>query len=63
MQPTTGDAPDMRRRFCGGVSWPEDQSSYNMQVSVYKLADHTTDDAQILLWRPSAATRRRLRIW
>lgn len=23
-------APAMRRRFCGGASWPEDQSSYNM---------------------------------
>ncbi|TKA83459.1 hypothetical protein B0A55_00572 [Friedmanniomyces simplex] len=27
-QTTSGAAPDMRRRFCGGVSWPKDQSSY-----------------------------------
>lgn len=30
MQPTSGTAPPMRRRFCGGVSWPLDRSSYNM---------------------------------
>ncbi|KAK0271637.1 hypothetical protein LTR35_013391 [Friedmanniomyces endolithicus] len=29
-QTTSGNAPNMRRRFCGGVSWPKDQSSYNM---------------------------------
>ncbi|KAK5697180.1 hypothetical protein LTR97_007315 [Elasticomyces elasticus] len=29
-QTTSGTAPDMRRRFCGGVSWPDDQSSYNI---------------------------------
>ena len=29
-QTTTGTPPGMRRRFCGGVSWAEDQSSYNM---------------------------------
>ncbi|KAK5143547.1 hypothetical protein LTR32_004350 [Rachicladosporium monterosium] len=31
-QTTSGNAPNMRRRFCGGVSWPKDQSSYNIYV-------------------------------
>lgn len=31
-QQTSGTAPPMRRRFCGGVSWPEDQSSYNIYL-------------------------------
>lgn len=29
-QTTSGPAPPMRRRFCGGASWPDDRSSYNM---------------------------------
>lgn len=29
-QKTTGTTPGNRRRFCSGVTWPEDQSSYNM---------------------------------
>lgn len=29
-QKTTGTTPQMRRRFCSGVTWPSDQSSYNM---------------------------------
>ncbi|KAK3671861.1 hypothetical protein LTR78_008227 [Recurvomyces mirabilis] len=29
-QTTNGTAPGMRRRFCAGVSWPTDQSSYNI---------------------------------
>lgn len=29
-QNATGDVPDMRRRFCSGVTWVQDQSSYNM---------------------------------
>jgi hypothetical protein len=29
-QKTTGDTPNDRRRFCGGVTWTKDQSSYNM---------------------------------
>lgn len=29
-QETTGTTPERRRRFCAGVTWAEDQSSYNM---------------------------------
>jgi hypothetical protein len=29
-QNATGDVPEMRRRFCAGATWAEDQSSYNM---------------------------------
>ncbi|EME89485.1 uncharacterized protein MYCFIDRAFT_26780 [Pseudocercospora fijiensis CIRAD86] len=29
-QQTSGETPAMRRRFCGGVSWPNDTSSYNI---------------------------------
>jgi hypothetical protein len=29
-QSSTGDIPEPRRRFCAGVAWSEDQSSYNM---------------------------------
>lgn len=32
-QNATGDIPGQRRRFCGGVMWAADQSSYNMWVS------------------------------
>jgi hypothetical protein len=31
-QNATGDIPGARRRFCGGVMWATDQSSYNMWV-------------------------------
>ncbi|KAI5465690.1 hypothetical protein BGZ63DRAFT_111118 [Mariannaea sp. PMI_226] len=31
-QNATGDVPDMRRRFCAGVTWVEDQSSYNIYL-------------------------------
>ncbi|KAK1816181.1 hypothetical protein LTR12_009430 [Friedmanniomyces endolithicus] len=34
-QTTSGNAPNMRRRFCGGVSWPKDQSSYNIASYFY----------------------------
>jgi hypothetical protein len=30
MQTTSGTAPPMRRRFCGGAAWAQDRSSYNM---------------------------------
>lgn len=30
LQNATGDVPQDRRRFCAGVVWPKDQSSYNM---------------------------------
>lgn len=29
-QTATGDVPEMRRRFCAGAAWAQDQSSYNM---------------------------------
>ena len=29
-QNATGDVPEMRRRFCAGATWAQDQSSYNM---------------------------------
>ena len=31
-QQTSGTTPPWRRRFCGGVSWPEDRSSYNIYI-------------------------------
>lgn len=29
-QKTSGSTPQIRRRFCGGVTWDKDRSSYNM---------------------------------
>ena len=29
-QTATGDVPESRRKFCGGVTWASDQSSYNV---------------------------------
>ncbi|KAG7118051.1 Kelch repeat-containing protein like [Verticillium longisporum] len=31
-QETTGTTPERRRRFCAGVTWAEDQSSYNIYL-------------------------------
>ncbi|KAK7430021.1 hypothetical protein QQZ08_003411 [Neonectria magnoliae] len=31
-QNATGDVPEMRRRFCAGATWPDDQSSYNIYL-------------------------------
>jgi hypothetical protein len=31
-QKATGDIPGMRRRFCGGVTWADDKSSYNVYI-------------------------------
>lgn len=31
-QRTSGPTPAMRRRFCGGASWPDDRSSFDMFV-------------------------------
>lgn len=31
-QKATGNVPDMRRRFCGGVAWAPDHSSYNIYL-------------------------------
>ena len=33
VQNATGDIPEMRRRFCAGATWAEDQSSYNMYAA------------------------------
>jgi hypothetical protein len=35
-QNATGDVPEMRRRFCAGATWAQDQSSYNMYGSETK---------------------------
>jgi hypothetical protein len=32
-QTATGDIPPMRRRFCAGVTWPQDHSSYNIYIA------------------------------
>ncbi|KAK4956141.1 hypothetical protein LTR66_013363 [Elasticomyces elasticus] len=32
MQTATGQVPDMRRRFCAGATWAQDQSSYNIYL-------------------------------
>lgn len=29
-QVATGNIPEARRQFCAGVTWADDQSSYNM---------------------------------
>jgi hypothetical protein len=29
-QTATGDIPETRRKFCGGATWADDQSSYNV---------------------------------
>ncbi|QDS75309.1 hypothetical protein FKW77_001487 [Venturia effusa] len=31
-QVATGDVPNMRRRFCAGATWAQDQSSYNIYL-------------------------------
>ncbi|KAF2398260.1 hypothetical protein EJ06DRAFT_558116 [Trichodelitschia bisporula] len=31
-QTATGNVPDMRRRFCAGATWAQDQSSYNIYL-------------------------------
>ncbi|KAK3681024.1 hypothetical protein B0T22DRAFT_388603 [Podospora appendiculata] len=31
-QSTSGRAPENRRRFCGGATWAQDQSSYNIYI-------------------------------
>ncbi|CAF3455230.1 unnamed protein product [Fusarium graminearum] len=31
-QKTSGDAPNDRRRFCGGATWAQDRSSYNIYI-------------------------------
>ncbi|KAK3334200.1 hypothetical protein B0T19DRAFT_354427 [Cercophora scortea] len=31
-QTTSGRAPENRRRFCGGATWAQDQSSYNVYI-------------------------------
>lgn len=40
-QRTTGTTPQMRKRFCSGVTWPDDQSSYN--IYLYGGASMPTD--------------------
>ncbi|KAF4313035.1 Galactose oxidase/kelch beta-propeller [Botryosphaeria dothidea] len=49
-QTATGDIPDMRRKFCGGVTWAQDKSSYNIYIYGGQGITNTTgyDDVYIL---------------
>ena len=51
-QSATGDIPSERRRFCAGVTWTEDQSSYNIYLygglSVQTQGGPGFDDVYIL---------------
>ncbi|EKG10828.1 Galactose oxidase/kelch beta-propeller [Macrophomina phaseolina MS6] len=63
-QTATGDVPDMRRKFCGGATWAQDQSSYNIYIYGGQGITNTTgyDDVYILTlpsfqwikWYPTA---------
>ncbi|KAK3986988.1 hypothetical protein QBC44DRAFT_296029 [Cladorrhinum sp. PSN332] len=50
-QKTTGRTPEVRRRFCGGATWAQDQSSYNIYIyGGYAFPPETTgyDDIYVL---------------
>jgi Kelch motif protein len=50
-QTATGETPPMRRRFCAGVTWPQDHSSYNIYIAAglgVPLNDLGFDDVYIL---------------
>ncbi|KAK5013024.1 hypothetical protein LTR39_003853 [Cryomyces antarcticus] len=50
-QTASGDIPQMRRRFCAGATWAEDQSSYNIYLyGGFGMPPNTTgfDDVYIL---------------
>ncbi|KAI5455986.1 hypothetical protein BGZ63DRAFT_367933 [Mariannaea sp. PMI_226] len=50
-QKTSGNTPDIRRRFCGGATWADDQSSYNIYIyGGFGFPPNTTgyDDVYIL---------------
>lgn len=49
-QTATGEIPDMRRKFCGGVTWAQDKSSYNVYIYGGQGITNTTgyDDVYIL---------------
>ncbi|KAK4163993.1 hypothetical protein QBC43DRAFT_300683 [Cladorrhinum sp. PSN259] len=50
-QTTTGRTPEVRRRFCGGATWAQDQSSYNIYIyGGYAFPPETTgyDDIYVL---------------
>ena len=42
-QTATGNIPGPRRQFCAGVTWAEDQSSYNMWVEHIRLHQNKAD--------------------
>lgn len=42
-QTATGNIPGPRRQFCAGVTWADDQSSYNMWVMHIRLHQNKTD--------------------
>ncbi|KAK4224471.1 hypothetical protein QBC38DRAFT_16208 [Podospora fimiseda] len=50
-QKTSGRTPEVRRRFCGGATWAQDQSSYNIYIyGGYAFPPDTTgyDDIYVL---------------
>ncbi|KAL1624532.1 hypothetical protein SLS54_003875 [Diplodia seriata] len=49
-QTATGDVPGMRRKFCGGATWAQDKSSYNIYIYGGQGITNTTgyDDVYIL---------------
>ncbi|KIW27898.1 uncharacterized protein PV07_07596 [Cladophialophora immunda] len=50
-QTATGTVPEMRRKFCGGATWADDQSSYNIYLyGGFGFGENTTgfDDVYIL---------------
>lgn len=63
-QNASGMVPDMRRRFCAGAAWAQDQSSYNMFASAPSdpAQDITDIVVQLPIWRRrNAAEHGRLR--
>ncbi|KAJ9642294.1 hypothetical protein H2199_004674 [Coniosporium tulheliwenetii] len=51
VQTATGDIPEMRRSFCGGVTWADDKSSWNVYIyGGFGMPDNSTgyDDVYIL---------------
>ncbi|KAK7522297.1 hypothetical protein IWZ03DRAFT_114691 [Phyllosticta citriasiana] len=49
-QTASGDIPGMRRKFCGGATWADDHSSYNIYIYGGQGIDNVTgyDDVYIL---------------
>lgn len=65
-QTASGDVPEVRRRFCAGVTWAPDRSSFNMQDISHPLSWRLTDSLQIPLrriWRSTKWCRIRRRLY